>query len=180
LLFFILFEILLYFATQFITLTSGQSVSPRAAPIWFSGAANNGATSIMEEIMSYTDTVQTPEIARKETSSLIAASKVKGTSVYNNAGDSLGSIYDVMLEKRSGKVTYAVMSFGGFLGIGEKYHPLPWHELTYSDQFGGYVVNLDRSVLEGAPAYDASATPDWSSPAYTDRIDAYYGNRPAL
>jgi sporulation protein YlmC with PRC-barrel domain len=130
--------------------------------------------------MSYTDTAQSADIGRKETSSLIAASKVKGTSVYNNAGDSLGSIYDVMLDKRSGKVTYAVLSFGGFLGIGEKYHPLPWQELTYSDQLGGYVVNLDRDMLEGAPVYDESAAPDWTSPAYTDRIDAYYGRRPAF
>jgi sporulation protein YlmC with PRC-barrel domain len=134
----------------------------------------------MEEIMSYTDTMQNTDVASKETASLIAASKVRGTSVYNNTGDSLGSIHDVMLEKRTGKVTYAVLSFGGFLGIGEKYHPLPWHELTYSDQFGGYVVNLDRNVLEGAPVYDESASPDWASPAYTDRIDAYYGNRPAI
>jgi len=140
----------------------------------------SGAATLMEEIMSYTNTVQDPEIARKETSSLIAASKVKGTSVYNNAGDSLGSIHDVMLEKRTGKVTYAVLSFGGFLGIGEKYHPLPWHELTYSDQFGGYVVNLDRNMLEGAPAYDASDAQDWTAPGYTDRIDSYYGNRPAF
>src|ERR1700733_949804 len=62
---------------------------------------------------------------------LIAASKVNGTSVYNRAGEKLGSIYDVMLDKRSGKAEYAVMSFGGFLGIGDTYHPLPWTVLNY-------------------------------------------------
>jgi sporulation protein YlmC with PRC-barrel domain len=62
---------------------------------------------------------------------LIAASKVNGTSVYNRAGEKLGSVYDVMLEKVSGRAEYAILSFGGFLGIGEKYHPLPWNVLTY-------------------------------------------------
>jgi sporulation protein YlmC with PRC-barrel domain len=56
---------------------------------------------------------------------MIAASKVNGTSVYNAAGEKLGSVYDVMLDKISGHAEYAILSFGGFLGIGEKYHPLP-------------------------------------------------------
>jgi sporulation protein YlmC with PRC-barrel domain len=123
--------------------------------------------------MSHTNTAS-GDVSQRETASLIAASKVNGTSVYNTAGESLGSIYDVMLDKNSGKVTYAVMSFGGFLGIGEKYHPLPWNQLTYDEQLGGYVINLDRSTLEGAPAYDPSESPDWSS-SYRGGIDDYYG-----
>ena len=84
---------------------------------------------------------------------LIAASKVNGTNVYNRAGEKLGSVYDVMLDKRSGKADYAIMSFGGFLGIGDSDHPLPWDQLTYDINMGGYVVNLDRARLEGAPSY---------------------------
>ena len=80
---------------------------------------------------------------------LIAASKVNGTTVYNRSGDRLGTVYDLMLDKRSGKAEYAVMSFGGFLGMGERYHPLPWHVLTYSQDHGGYVVDLDRTKIEG-------------------------------
>ncbi|WP_254066688.1 PRC-barrel domain-containing protein [Acidisoma sp. S159] len=76
---------------------------------------------------------------------LIAASKVNGTSVYNAAGESRGSVHDVMLDKASGKADYAILSFGGFLGIGERYHPLPRNQLTYDPQAGGFVVNLDRS-----------------------------------
>jgi sporulation protein YlmC with PRC-barrel domain len=132
----------------------------------------------MEEVMSYTNTVPSDDVSRTETPSLIAASKVKGTSVYNSAGESLGSIDDVMVDKRSGRVNYAVMSFGGFLGMGEKFHPLPWDQLTYSEKHRGYVVNLDKNVLEGAPAYGMSDAPDWTSPAYTDRIDNYYGRLP--
>ena len=60
------------------------------------------------------------------TGTLIAADKVKGTNVYNQAGDNLGSIDDIMIDKVSGRAIYAVMSFGGFLGMGAKFHPLPW------------------------------------------------------
>ena len=106
---------------------------------------------------------------------LIAASKVNGTGVYNIAGEKLGSVYDVMIDKRSGKVEYAIMSFGGFLGIGDSYHPLPWHILTYDEAQGGYLVNLDRSRLEGAPYYRSNDTASWHDPAYGRRIDDYYG-----
>jgi sporulation protein YlmC with PRC-barrel domain len=106
---------------------------------------------------------------------LIAASKVNGTTVYNTAGEKLGSVYDVMIDKRSGTAEYAIMSFGGFLGIGDSYHPLPWQALTYDEIQGGYVVNIDRSRLEGAPTYTPSDMGTWDDPAYGRRINDYYG-----
>ena len=105
---------------------------------------------------------------------LIPASKVNGTAVYNAAGEKLGSIYDVMLDKQSGKADYAVMSFGGFLGIGDSYHPLPWDQLKYDPGRGGYVVNLDRARLEGAPSYRASDTTAWDDPEYGRQVSNYY------
>ena len=87
--------------------------------------------------------------------SLIAAEKVEGTDVYNLQGDKLGTVDDIMLDKVSGKAIYAIMSFGGFLGIGEKYHPVPWSMLTYDTNKGGFVVPLDKRQLQGAPAYGA-------------------------
>jgi hypothetical protein len=66
------------------------------------------------------------------------------------------------------------MSFGGFLGIGESYHPLPWKTLTYDTRLGGYVVDVDRSRLEGAPSYRSSDVPNWSDRSYTGRIDQYW------
>jgi hypothetical protein len=107
--------------------------------------------------------------------SLIAASKVNGTSVYDHAGEKLGSIYDVMINKASGKAAYAIMSFGGFLGMGNSYHPLPWQHLTYDERQGGYVVDIDRARLEGAPSYAAGETTTWSDPAYGRKVDDYYG-----
>ena len=86
--------------------------------------------------------------ATQETGNLIASDKVQGTNVNNTAGDNLGAIYDLMIDKPSGKVAYAIMSFGGFLGIGNQYHPLPWSVLKYDTNLGGYVVNLDKRQLE--------------------------------
>jgi len=79
-----------------------------------------------------------------------------------------------MIDKDTGQVAYAVMSFGGFLGIGESYHPLPWKLLTYDTRLGGYVVDLDRSRLEGAPSYTSRTMPDWSDRSYMGRIDRYW------
>ena len=105
---------------------------------------------------------------------LIAAEKVNGTTVYNLAGDKLGSIDDIMIDKVSGRAIYAVMSFGGFLGMGEKFHPLPWAKLKYDAQKGGYVVNLDKKVLEDAPYYDSDREFTWT-PDYGRKVDTYYG-----
>jgi len=112
------------------------------------------------------------EVATDETLNLISADKVVGTAVYNRQGEHLGSVYSLMLNKLNGRVAYAIMSFGGFLGIGESYHPLPWRVLRYDPGLGGYVVDIDRRRLESAPSYTPANEPDWST--YRDRIDAYY------
>jgi hypothetical protein len=114
----------------------------------------------------------------KETTSLIAGSKVTGTNVYNTVGESIGSIYDVMIDKKSGKVAYAVMSFGGFLGMGNEYHPLPWSTLKYDTGKEGYVVNLSKSKLEGAPHYPQGADPGWGNRDYESKLHSYYGVGP--
>jgi hypothetical protein len=117
-------------------------------------------------------------IALDETSRLISSDKVVGTTVYNRRGETLGTVYNFMLDKYSGQVAYAVMSFGGFLGIGEGYHPLPWRLLTYDPAQGGYVVDLDRRRLEAAPSYTSSSVPNWSDRSYGHRVDDYYGVPP--
>jgi hypothetical protein len=78
----------------------------------------------------------------RETLSLIASDKVEGTAVYRSNGDKVGTIARVMIDKISGKVAYAVMSFGGFMGIGQDYYPLPWNLLTYNPQLEGYEFNI--------------------------------------
>jgi hypothetical protein len=113
-------------------------------------------------------------VATDETSELIASNKVEGTEVYNRQGEHLGEVYNFMVNKRSGQVEYAVMSFGGFLGMGESYHPLPWKALTYDTTQAGYVVDLDKQRLEGAPSYRAGEEPAYDR-AYGERVYGYYG-----
>ena len=119
-------------------------------------------------------TARAGDVEKDETSRLIASSKVEGTEVYNRAGERLGEVYNFMVDKFSGQVAYAVMSFGGFLGIGERYHALPWASLDYDVNQGGYVVDLDRSKLERAPSYAREEDP-WLNPTYASDIDRYWG-----
>ena len=98
-------------------------------------------------------------VAVNETERLIASDKVEGTPVYNRAGERIGSVYTVMIDKHSGQVAYAVLGFGGFLGIGERYHPLPWKALDYDPKLGGYAVDVSREQLERAPSCASDETP---------------------
>jgi hypothetical protein len=113
-----------------------------------------------------------------ETTSLISSTKVNGTNVYNTDGDRLGEIHDVMIDKRSGRIAYAVMSFGGFLGIGERYHPLPWSTMKYDTRQRGYVVGLTIDQLKGAPSFAAAESPAWGDRAYEKNIHDYYEAAP--
>jgi PRC-barrel domain len=111
----------------------------------------------------------------RETSTLIAANKVEGTDVFNAGGDRVGSIHDLMIDKRSGQVAYAIMSFGGFLGVGNSYHPLPWSLLRYNTNLGGYVIDIKETQLEDGPSYPVGAEPAWGDPEYESKLRDYYG-----
>jgi sporulation protein YlmC with PRC-barrel domain len=113
------------------------------------------------------------DVTQITSGTLIAAERVNGTNVYNPAGEKLGSVEDIMLDKVSGRAIYAIMSFGGFLGMGEKHHPLPWSSLKYDTGKEGYVVDLDKKKLEGAPSYDDRDF-RWT-PDYGRQVDKYYG-----
>ena len=115
----------------------------------------------------------TEPIAINETARLIASDKVEGTRVYNREGERLGSVRNFMVDKRSGRVEYAVLEFGGILGIGNEYYPLPWDMLTYDEGQGGYVIDLDKSRLEGAPRY-RERDPLWDE-VYGRQVYGYYG-----
>jgi hypothetical protein len=120
------------------------------------------------------DQVTNEQLAKRETGRLIACDKVEGTTVKNPRGETLGTIRNIMIDKHTGKVAYAVMSFGGFLGIGERYHPLPWSVLRYDPSMGAYVVDLDRRTLEGAPTYGRDEAIDWEDRAWSQRVHDYY------
>jgi sporulation protein YlmC with PRC-barrel domain len=113
------------------------------------------------------------DIATDETDRLIASDKVEGTAVYNRAGERLGSISNFMVDKRSGKVEYAVLSFGGFLGIGSDQYPLPWDILHYDTHQGGYVIDMAKDVLEKAPRFSRERQPTFDR-AYGEQVYGYY------
>ena len=104
----------------------------------------------------------------EETSRLIASNKVEGTPVYSRDGERLGTIYNFMVDKRSGQVEYAVMSYGGFLGMGTRYYPLPWRVLTYHTDTGGYVIDMSERDFRDAPSFDRDDEP---------RFDRHYGRK---
>ncbi len=107
-------------------------------------------------------------------SSVISSDKVNGTNVYNPAGEKLGSVDSLMIDKLSGRVRYAVMEFGGFLGMGTDRYPLPWDTLKYDTKMDGYVVSLSKEQLDNAPRYERDTVPDYNY-EYGKRVNDYYG-----
>jgi sporulation protein YlmC with PRC-barrel domain len=120
--------------------------------------------------------VSTPTSTSTSTSthSCISSDRVEGTAVYNTVGDKLGSIDDLVIDKVSGQVRYAVMEFGGFLGMGTDRYPLPWSLLKYDTAREGYVVPVDKDRLEGAPRYAEDDRPPYSDD-YGRKIHEHYG-----
>ena len=113
----------------------------------------------------------TTTLQNRETHSLIGSDRVEGTAVYGADNKRIGEIDRVMIDKISGKVAYAVLSFGGFLGIGEDYYPVPWAALKYDTNLGGYVTGLTKESLEGAPKYSEST--GWNWPSFPARGSVY-------
>jgi sporulation protein YlmC with PRC-barrel domain len=114
------------------------------------------------------------EVPREETASLIASDKVEGTAVYGLDGDKIGRVENLMIDKWTGKVAYAVLSFGGFLGMAHDHYPLPWSMLKYDEKLGGYRVNITREQLQNAPRYRDEDRWDWTSPEYPRQVDEHY------
>ena len=113
----------------------------------------------------------------RETEFLIGSDKVEGTHVYRANGEKIGQIERLMIDKVTGKVAYAVMSFGGFLGLGEDYNPVPWSLLTYNRRLGGYAIDVADEQLKAAPKYGRNAAWDWADRSRGQQIVDYYKAR---
>ena len=117
---------------------------------------------------------------RRETHELIGSDKVEGTNVYRSDGEKIGSIERIMIDKYSGQVAYAVMSFGGFLGMGHDHYPVPWPRLDYNKKLGGFEVNISEAELKSAPKFDPGAKDEWNwdDQARGKKVYDYYRVRP--
>jgi sporulation protein YlmC with PRC-barrel domain len=110
---------------------------------------------------------------KESTGSLIGSDKVEGTAVYGANNEKIGSIERVMIEKTTGQVSYAVLSFGGFFGLGDDHYPVPWNLLKYDTELGGYRTDISGNRMKGAPKHGTETVWDWS--AGSKEVDDYYG-----
>lgn len=114
------------------------------------------------------------EPVRDEGHNLIASDRVEGTAVYRPDGEKIGRIHHFMVGKTSGQVEYAVMSFGGFLGMGKELRPVPWDALDYDTEMGGYIVSAEEDTLRNSPYIEEDFDPLWDR-AYGMHVFGYWG-----
>ena len=108
---------------------------------------------------------------------MLSAGSLTGNRVRNPAGEDLGKIEELMIDLPSGRLAYAVISFGGFLGIGDKLFAVPWQALTWSETGREFIMHVDRSELEEAPGFDPNQWPDMADPSWSSRVDEFYARR---
>jgi sporulation protein YlmC with PRC-barrel domain len=106
---------------------------------------------------------------------VLPATKIIGAGVRNPVGEDLGKVEELMIDLEGGRITYAILSFGGFLGLGDKLFAIPWQALTLAADEGVYVLNVDRAVLEQAPGFDRKHWPDMSEPTFQTTVYGHYG-----
>ena len=116
--------------------------------------------------------------ANEQPHELIASDRVEGTAVFRSNGQRIGHIQRIMIDKRTGQAAYAVMNFGGFLGLGEESYPLPWALLDYNAKLGGYEVHVTDAQLKDAPKFVADGKVDLGDRASDIRVYDYYGITP--
>ncbi|EMD83527.1 PRC-barrel domain-containing protein [Pacificimonas flava] len=109
-----------------------------------------------------------------ETVRLISSEKVEGTKVVDRSGEEIGKVVSFMVDKYTGRVAYAVLQFGGVMGLGAHYYPLPWPVLDYETKHDGYVLNLEKADLKNAPSFKKDETPDFDDAGYRRDILVFY------
>ena len=108
---------------------------------------------------------------------LLSVDTLVGNDVYNLQGDDLGGIKDLMLDVHTGQVAYAVLSFGGFFGMGERFFAVPWNALSLDATERRFILNADKEKLKNAPGFDRTSWPDMADSTWGQKIHSYYGTR---
>lgn len=101
-----------------------------------------------------------------------------GRAVENMAGENLGTIKNIVLDVDSGRIAYAVLSFGGFLGLGDKLFAVPWNVLRLDSPNHAFLWDVDKETLQRAEGFDKDHWPDMADPAWATRIHEYYQTLP--
>lgn len=107
---------------------------------------------------------------------LMGADTLIGDDVYNHEDEELGDIKEIMLDMRTGQIAYAVLSFGGVLGMGDKLFAVPWERLTLDTVNKRFLLNVDKDLLKNAPGFDKNNWPDMGSEAWNQQMEAFYGS----
>jgi len=109
---------------------------------------------------------------------VLSASTLIGDAVHNNAGENLGKVEELMLDLEKGRIAYAVLSFGGFLGMGNKLFAIPWDAFSLDTDEHAFMLNVPKDRLENAPGFDKDNWPDFADRTWGQTIHSYYGTRP--
>jgi sporulation protein YlmC with PRC-barrel domain len=119
-----------------------------------------------------------PNVRRGPGPEMMGAATLVGNDVSNHKGEHLGDIKEIMLDMRSGRVAYAVLSFGGFLGMGEKLFAVPWNALSLDTKKKRFVLNVEKDRLKDAPGFDKAHWPNMADQSWAKEIHSYYGTKP--
>jgi len=149
------------------------------------GQTLNGGVGVVDEsrAISRDDVRDGAETAPGEPANqhyrrVLSADTLAGDRVHNSAGEDLGSIEEIMLDIPTGRIAYAVLSFGGFLGIGNKLFAVPWNAMRIDEGEHEFILDVDRQTLESAPGFDKDNWPDMADPAFGREIYEHYGTKP--
>ncbi|HEY8160599.1 MAG TPA: PRC-barrel domain-containing protein [Methylobacter sp.] len=111
---------------------------------------------------------------------LMGADTLLGNDVYNEKEEDLGDIKEIMLDMTTGQVAYAVLSYGGFLGMGERLFAVPWDALRLDTANKRFVLNVDKERIESAPGFDKDHWPDMADQTWRDQIESFYETKPPM
>lgn len=149
-----------------------------SSDVWNKDTTSKGFAKSSTAANRDVDYSDTGDGERKPFRRVLSAGTLAGDRVRNSAGEDLGKIEEIMIDVQSGRVAYAVLSFGGFLGMGSKLFAIPWNAFTIDEQNHEFVINVDKAALENAPGFDKDNWPDMADQTWGSQIYSHYGYKP--
>lgn len=158
---------------QSLTSTLGTTLGADAIPLE-TPASDDARRAVREPVPG-----EEPDFGRSGPGpKIMAADTLEGDDIVNTAGDKLGELEHIMIDVPTGRVAYAVLSFGGFLGLGDKLFAIPWRALRIDPPNHRFILDVDKETLEGAPGFDKNHWPSMADEQWTREVHAYYKTSP--